>query len=162
MKSDGGLRGIFRKHLPHVMWLSIETGFIEPGVPDLYGAVDYCSFWIENKKTEGYSVSVRPEQIGWHLRHEAAGCVSFVAVRRLAKKGPRRAPADELYLFDGKQIEQLSREGLSATLPLGVYSGGPARWDWEAIEGWLKTRPIPVRASLSGARRAAARGSSQS
>jgi hypothetical protein len=131
--SDGELRKAFRKHLPAVHWSSIETGLTEPGVPDLNGCFMDVDFWVENKKTNGWAVGVRPDQVGWHLRHSKEGGRTFFAVRRMAKAGPRTVAADSLYIVSGSLARQLMVDGLKRCPILVSCSGGPSRWDWELI-----------------------------
>lgn len=127
MKSDGNLRSYFRKHLPSVHWTSIETPMTEPGVPDMNGCVSGSEFWVENKLASGMRVSVRPGQIGWHLRRARCGGITFIAVRRISGK-----KIDDLYLYRGADIGDLSREGLSLE-PLVHATGGPSKWNWETV-----------------------------
>jgi len=133
MKTDGGLRPIFREHLPGVHWTTIETAFTEPGVPDLNGCYRGVEFWIENKATSGWVVSLRTEQIGWLLRRTRVGGRAYIAIRRHCDAGPRRPAADELWLYEGSQAALLATGGMKAVLPLRVWEGGPSRWDWPDI-----------------------------
>jgi hypothetical protein len=134
MKSDGGLRQIWRARMPAVHWSSIETGGSEPGVPDMHGCLDGVAFWIEDKLSHGFAVEVRPAQIGWLSRYTRQGGRAFIAVRRLAEAGPRRGAAvDELWLFDGSLAAQLNREGLRGPAKLLLSEGGPAKWAWPRI-----------------------------
>lgn len=138
---DGGLRGLFRTHLkPHADMQAVETGLIAAGVPDL----NYCASgregWIEMKQTDGWAVTLRPEQVGWLCRRARAGGRVFVAVRRWHDGGPRRGPAvDDLWLLRGKYAPDLKTGGLTwarehcPSAVIGVWSGGPARWDWLAV-----------------------------
>jgi hypothetical protein len=131
--SDGELRKLFRKHLPQVHWSSIESGLTEPGVPDLNGCFDGVDFWVENKKTNAWAVRVQPDQIGWHLRHSKDGGHTFFAIRRMAKIGPRKVAADDLYLVAGQNVRSLSEDGLKGTPIIASFSGGPARWNWTIV-----------------------------
>lgn len=138
MKTDGGLRQIWRAKLPAVAWSSIETGGSEPGVPDMHGLLDGVAFWIEDKLSHGFAVEVRPAQIGWLSRYTRQGGRAFIAVRRLVAEGPRRGAAvDELWLFDGSLARELNREGLRGPAKLLLAEGGPARWDWARIRSVL-------------------------
>jgi hypothetical protein len=131
--SDGELRKQFRAHLPAVHWSSIESGLTEPGVPDLNGCVEGVDFWVENKKTKAWAVQVQSVQVGWHLRHTKDGGRTFFAIRRMAKVGPRKAAADELYIVDGMFARELMKSGLKGTPIIASFSGGPARWNWNII-----------------------------
>lgn len=133
--SDGNLRQIFKDHLPEAHWQPIET-MIGRGIPD----VEYCfpgglSGWIENKKTTGWAVEISSGQIAWLERRARAGGRCFVAVRR---QGSARGQArDELWLFRGADARNLLLGGLKETQPLGLYTGGPAKWSWPLIKGFL-------------------------
>lgn len=133
MSSDGGLRLIFRQKLPAAHWTPIETGATAAGVPD----VNFCfsggiEGWIEFKKTTGWSVGLRPAQVGWLLRRTRLGGRAFVAVRQL------RAGQDWLWLLQGSDSRSLKDGGLKRVTPLGVWSGGPAKWSWETVQRLLK------------------------
>jgi len=134
MKKDGGLRAIFRHHLQHFHWVTIETAFIEAGIPDC----NYCCHgnegWIEFKMTSGWALSsLKQEQIAWLQRRARAGGRTFIAVRRLTKN------ADELWIFAGVHAAALKAHGLAAQVTL-LYKGtsGPRAWDWACIEKLLK------------------------
>lgn len=134
MKSDGGLRQIWRARMPAVHWSSIETGGSEPGVPDMHGCLDGIAFWVEDKLSTGWAVEVRSAQIGWLARYTRQGGRAFIAVRRKVEAGPRRGGAvDELWLFDGSLGSQLNREGLQKTHRLLFTEDGPAKWRWDLV-----------------------------
>lgn len=136
---DGGLRGLFRSHLrQHADMQAVETGLIAAGVPDLNYCASGAEGWIEMKQTDGWAVTLRPEQVGWLCRRARAGGRVFVAVRRWHDGGPRRGPAaDELWLLAGRFAPDLKTMGLewasSSPALLGRWHGGPARWDWLAV-----------------------------
>ncbi len=136
---DGNLRQLFRKHLPHFHWVSVETGSTGRGIPDS----EYChagvSGWIEFKKTSTNASGLRPEQIAWLERRGRAGGRCWAAVRRQHSGGPRKGhPVDELYLIDGKYISGLINNGVDWSTFLR-WKGGPAHWDWSEIERALLT-----------------------
>jgi hypothetical protein len=136
---DGGLRPMFRERLRHFHWNSIETTTIS-GVPDAEACFEGSQFWIEYKFTTGWTVGLRPEQIGWALRRARAGGRSFIAVRRTAIV--REEKFDELYLFRGADAGRLAEGGLRAVEPLERWSGGPARWNWERVSDLLLLRDL--------------------
>ena len=124
---DGGLRQIFRTHLPDAFWQSIETGSTGRGIPDSHyifpGGV---SGWIEYKATKANAVAVRPEQIAWLERYRRNGGRAFVAVR--TRSG--------CSLFDGLAARSLAQGGCKAVpsaLLIGLWAGGPSGWDWAHI-----------------------------
>lgn len=141
-KIDGGLRPLFRAHLPQFDWTSIESGATGGGIPDS----NFCSRgiegWIEYKQTPGYTVTLQPEQIGWIARRVRHGGRVWVAVRRRAAAGPRRGgPCDELHLFKGKHVKVARSTGLRgawAADAVHVWHNGPtAGWDWQAVAALL-------------------------
>ena len=137
MSSDGGLRPLFRDRLKaDFHWQSVETGLTGPGTPDSNFGARSVERWIEFKQASDWAPQIKVEQIGWHLHRSAVGGLSFVAIRRTHDGGPRKGPAvDELWLCLGKYIGILDRERMrSPNIKwLGVWSGGPSRWDWSEI-----------------------------
>jgi len=138
--TDGDLRSIFRRRLPRADWLSVETGLTEQGVPDMNGCLGGVEFWIENKTTHGWTVPLRPAQVGWILRRYRSGGRVFIAVRRQAPPAKRTAGADELWLIRGAYAAIAKRDGLRG-LPMGSVAGawknGPAKWAWAEVEAAL-------------------------
>jgi hypothetical protein len=154
MSVDDGLRALFRKHVPRpVDWQSVETGAVSRGVPDSnfccprprrvvagYLESDGTEGWIEYKMTKGFSVHLRPEQIGWITCRVRHGGRVFVAVRRRVESGARRQSADELHLVSGRHVRALAVGGLRSLPPgalAGLWTGGPSRWDWPAVRAAL-------------------------
>lgn len=151
MKIDGGLRGIFREHLPQIMWTSIETGGTGRGIADSnFLTKDGIEGWIEFKKTEAFAVTMRPEQVGWIERRIRYGGRTWIGIRQIRKDG------DHLHLVPGFAVRTLATEGLRSGA-VSVYSpswnGGPANWPWRDIAEWLARPTTPdtfrQRSSLS-------------
>jgi hypothetical protein len=124
-----------------------------PGVPDAHATAGppLCEFWVEFKRTSGWTVPLEVEQVGWIKRHVRHGGRAYVAVRRLSAGGPRSPPADELYLLWGGGAAAVRAGGLRAVvgnppaLPrvlLGSWAGGPAAWDWGTVGGLLVINPV--------------------
>jgi len=159
-KSDGGLRVEFRHRMPTWQWTSIESPLTAPGAPDSeYCAPGGGQGWIEFKATHAWAVKFRPLQPGWISRRARLGGSVFVAVRRVrealgvgvrgegrlgpgegakAALGPsegRLGPngVDELWLYAGGDVVALAGGGLRAVQPLGVWAGGPRKWDWAQV-----------------------------
>ena len=134
MSSDGNLRQIFLQHLPEAFWQSVETWSTGQGVPDVhYLFPPGKAGWIENKLvTSGWEIGIRPGQVGWLSRYARLGGRCFVAVRVI-----KRNNVDELWLYNGGDVKQLTIEGLRKD-PFGLFAGGPARWNWKRIEHCLK------------------------
>jgi hypothetical protein len=155
--ADGNLRSIFRERLRVGFdWTSIETGSTILGVPDSNYCVrverlvqaQYISEenprdivlgshgvegWVEFKQTSGWACTLRPEQVGWHLRRHAHGGRTFVATRRWHDGHSRSDAVDELWLHDGCWVRELKTDGLRGAQPLGHWHGGPGQWDWDMV-----------------------------
>lgn len=142
MSVDGGLRGLFRDKLRvgwH--WQSIETGGTGRGVPDSNFCVGGVEGWVEFKKTEGWTVDLRTEQIGWLLERSVRGGRCFVVIRRKNQGGPRRgASVDEVWIYRGAMARRLKLEGLRLQEGLIYHgTGGPGEWNWVKIAEALVT-----------------------
>jgi hypothetical protein len=138
MSTDGGLRRIFAEHLPMFHFQSVETGGTGRGIPDTNFCGDGAEGWLEFKATDGWRVTIAPEQVAWAERRLRAGGRVFLAVRRKASAGPRRGAAvDTLYLYSGAKIRPLAGHAITDVLRLGQWEGGPAQWDWEAVRKLL-------------------------
>lgn len=136
--SDGGLRQIFRKHLPHFDWQAIETGLTGRGIPD----ANYChkgtEGWIEYKQTATNAVGIRPEQVGWIERRIRQGGRIFIAIRHI----PKSQSVDDLYLFSGERVRELKDIGLKCSKPLLKASKGPKHWPWDIVGELLKGNSV--------------------
>jgi len=124
---DGGLRSLFRTRLKKgIHWQSIETGGTGLGIPDANFKIkgSYTEGWIEYKQTDGWTVGLSAEQVGWHLRRRSVGGRTLVATRRWHDGGPRKGPAvDELWIHMGSFAAELAESGLRCDVgraPLGV------------------------------------------
>jgi hypothetical protein len=135
MAVDGGLRELFRKHLPQFHWVSIESKMTGSGIPDANYCLDGREGWVEFKLTSGWTVGLRPEQVAWHLQRSRVGGRTFIAVRRQRPAGKRVEATDELWLIRGGGAKMLKVGGLkSPHVPLSVYCfRGPANWNWTAV-----------------------------
>lgn len=136
MSIDGELRPLFRQHLrAGIQWTSIESGGTGGGIPDSeFCAEGGLQCWCEFKQTTGWTVTLSKEQSAWHTVRHLRGGRSLIAVRRWPEAGVRRAPADELWIFLGRHAAELRAGGLRAGVPcLGIWEGGPSRWDWDAV-----------------------------
>lgn len=127
---DGGLRQLFRSHLKEAMWQSIETGGTGRGIPD----TEYCfaggrSGWIEFKQTEGWTIGLRPEQIGWIERRARYGGRVFIAVRR--KKL-------QLWILDHRiarinTLKEIDPYNNDLVLLFASTNRGPEQWPWDKV-----------------------------
>jgi len=137
MAIDGGLAALFRKNLPEVHFQRVESGLTGLGIPDLNYCYRGIEGWIENKRTAGWKVTMRPEQIGWIERRTRAGGRVFIAVRR---------DEDELWLLKGCAARHLIEPGALKRLPprtlVGRWDGGPGRWPWASITKLLVAKSM--------------------
>lgn len=147
-KPDDGLRPLFRKHLPHFDWQSVETGGTGRGVPDSNYCFGGVEGWVEFKSTDGWTVTLRPEQIGWIARRTRCGGRVWIAVRRRTEGGPRSPATDDLWLIPGALAVTARQGGLRAVHGrpgVRVWSSdapngaplGPATWQWAAVADTL-------------------------
>lgn len=147
MSVDGGLRPLFREKLKvGAHWQTIETGDVSLGVPDSNYCIGGDEGWVEYKQTDAWAVGIRKEQSAWLLTRHMRGGRAFVAVRRRHDGGPRKGPAvDELWLCQGQYAGLLKDYGLQCEEInwCGVWSGGPAHWDWAAVRRWLAPNAPP-------------------
>jgi penicillin-binding protein-related factor A (putative recombinase) len=134
MNTDGGLRILFRKHLPQVHWTTVESRFTESGIPDLNGCFDGVEFWVECKLARGWKVVIRPSQIAWMSRRIRSGGICFIAARRKTKS------ADEFWLFHGRDIQILRTHGLQRLTPIVAANGGPTHWPWNDVVAALQQK----------------------
>jgi hypothetical protein len=146
---DGDLRKLFSRNLPMAQWTPIETGTTAQGVPDS----EYCfpgglQGHVEHKRTLGWQVGMRPEQVGWISRRARLGGRVFIAVRQLGTQRGISSKRDVLWLFHGLDAAKLSLEGLRGADPLLEMPGGPGRWDWGTVRIVLEDRSERARSSL--------------
>lgn len=134
--TDGGLRALFAKNIPGD-WLSVETWSTGRGVFDANYCIKGCEGWIEFKVTEGWRVTMRPEQVAWSERRVRNGGRTFIAVRRRCAAGPRRASADELWLFPGTSARTLFDKRIDQTPFLLHHENGPTCWDWAEVADFI-------------------------
>jgi len=130
---DGGLSQHIQRYLPHWDWQRVESSAIASGVPDLNGCYNGVEVWVELKQTGAWALDIRPAQIAWAEKRVRHGGRVFMAVRRHCFAGPRREAVDELHLFSGHQVRDLSAVGLERAHKLGIWEGRPADWNWTEI-----------------------------
>jgi hypothetical protein len=143
-KPDAGLRALITTHLCMINDISvhhqpIETALMAAGVPDLNSCWRGQEFWIECKKTSGWTCPLSEFQVGWALRRIRAGGKVFIATRRCCPGGTRTEEADELWLHSGRNALVLRTDGLKAAAPLIVTTGGPNNWNWQRVGRILVT-----------------------
>lgn len=142
MTTDGGLRPLFKKHLPPGSDLQpVETWSTGQGVPDLNYCIAGAEGWVELKGTATNKVIITPQQVAWAERRLRAGGRVFLTVRKQHAGGPRRgAVVDELWLFPGNLTRAVAQHGLNheRAPPLYRGAGGPGSWDWQAIAQFLR------------------------
>lgn len=132
--SDGGLRALFRTHLPG-HWQSIESASTSQGIPDSSYCIEGAEGWVEFKQTHAWAVSFRTTQPGWvHQRTRAGGRV-WIAVRRWRNT----QETDELWMVPGWQCANVARHGLRhVEEDCHILLGGPRHWDWAMVELLLR------------------------
>ena len=140
---DGGLRPLFRDKLRRGFhWQSIETGGTGRGIPDSnYCEQGWGEGWVEFKLTDAWSVGIDAEQVGWLKTRLLYGGRTFLAVRRRHAGGPRKGVAvDQLWMCSGWYAGAVKADGLRSedVVWLGVWSGGAAQWDWDAVREALR------------------------
>lgn len=140
MSIDGGLRQLFRQHLPMFDWCSLESSSTGGGIPDSNFCHEGIEGFVEFKQTQGWAVTLAPVQVGWVARRVRHGGRVWVAVRQRADAGPRRAAVDALWLIPGRLAREAKELGLRG--PAGacaaVQRGGPSKgWDWDAVAAVL-------------------------
>lgn len=137
MSVDDGLRPLFRKNVRQCHWQTIER-LLDRGVPDSNVCIDGTDVWVEYKATKVWHVKMRTEQVGWLLTRERHGGRTVIAVRR------RNAKADQLWMVRGHQAALVQERGLVPWLTtpaegfLGMWEGGPSRWNWRSIRSLLR------------------------
>lgn len=153
-KDDGGLRALFRKHLPDFFWTTVESGAISPAVPDSHwkAPVGPQSGWIEYKKTDTNRIaSLDPRQAAWLDRYWRLGGISHLAVRFRHGGGPRKGPpVDDLWIVPGCRAIDVLRNGIfvltevSEDRGAGGFrtSGGHSRWEWDRVRAAVLGRRL--------------------
>ena len=132
---DGGLRNLFKSHLPRMHIQPIESWGTGVGLPDFNYCFDGKEGWVECKVATANAVTITPGQVSWAERRLRAGGRILLAVRRHASAGPRRgAGYDELWLFPGCATRHVAIHGLLGYKPLGCWGDGPAAWDWPCVQ----------------------------
>lgn len=108
-----------------VFWTRIENS-ASTGIPDLYGACEKSSFFIELKCTKNNSLRISPTQVSWNYSNVSNGGRSFFLAETLLDS--------TLYLYSGKSGKDLVKEGLKAA-PLATF---PKPWDTKKLLHHLK------------------------
>jgi len=96
-----------RKNFKNITFTRLEN-LSAFGTPDLLAYNNNCHFFtIELKVVKGRKIRFSPHQISFHLRHPLN---TFILVKKLA---PRDSKLDEIFLYEGKDIQELAACGLS-------------------------------------------------
>jgi hypothetical protein len=141
--TDGGVCSLLKDHIQGD-WQRIELGAVGLGVPDLNFCIDGVEGWLEAKTTDTHRVVFRPFQAAWAARRSRAGGRVLVVTRRRHSGGPRKGGAvDELWVHPGVHAALVEAGGLLGAPVLGVWAGGPRRWDWEAVRRAI-CGPLPA------------------
>ena len=128
---DGGLRGLFKRHLPDLMWVPVETWMVTgPGVPDSwYVARGGASGWVEHKQEKRAVTAEQSAFVDQVTRYGGRACVAV-----------RFSEGDELRMYRGSDAQELARLGVRGYVvvaPWGHWVGGPRRWDWVEVRELL-------------------------
>jgi hypothetical protein len=138
-KIDGGLRPLFRNHLPKIHWTPVESPMTQ-GIPDTNWCIDGVEGWIEFKQTRANKVDLGPSQVGWIHRRWRHGGRVWIAVRFRHDGGPILGdPVDDLIMIYGGHVMELAENGLrlEPSMISGRWRGGPRRWIWPGIQALL-------------------------
>jgi hypothetical protein len=131
MSTDGGLPKVISDNIPEAHWVRVESGTVASGTPDLNGCLNGREVWVECKAATGWTVRVRPVQVGWMERRERAGGRCLVAVRR------NKMDEDVLWLMRAGAarvlLEGTKLHLVPADLIICIQSGGPSQWFWDGI-----------------------------
>ena len=96
-----------RKNFKNITFTRLEN-LSSFGTPDLLGYNNNCHFFtVELKVVKGRKIRFSPHQISFHLRHPLN---TFILVKKLA---PSSSKLDEIFLYEGKDIQELAACGLS-------------------------------------------------
>jgi hypothetical protein len=131
-KADSGLRPLFRRYLPKIDFVPVESGQTSRGIPDTNYCYQGIEGWIEMKAADHWRVDIRPEQVGWIERRIDHGGRVYVAILRAD---------NELWLFRGSMMRRLMKERMDEIPVLGCWDRGPAVWDWAKVMEIL-TKPM--------------------
>lgn len=112
-----------RDNTKQVRWQRIESPTTGGGIPDVVGAHEGVTAFIELKAvTRGWRIKFEPEQAVWLYRWAKAGGVCWVA----CEKG------QSLYLWPGIQARDLVGEDLRTVKP-ALFWEYRSEWDWEVF-----------------------------
>ena len=107
MKPESKFWQYVKKNFKEITWTRLEN-LSSFGTPDLLGYNSNCHFFtVELKVTESKKVRLSPHQISFHVRHPLD---TFILVQKLA---PRGSKLNEIFLYEGKQVQELAACGLS-------------------------------------------------
>ena len=96
-----------RKNFKNITFTRLEN-LSSFGTPDLLGYNNNCHFFtVELKVTSSNKIRFSPHQISFHIRHPLN---TFILVKKLASSSQK---LDEIFLYEGKDIQELAARGLS-------------------------------------------------
>ena len=96
-----------RKNFKNITFTRLEN-LSSFGTPDLLGYNNNCHFFtVELKVVKGRKIRFSPHQISFHIRHPLN---TFILVKKLASSSQK---LDEIFLYEGKDIQELAASGLS-------------------------------------------------
>ena len=107
MKPETKFWQYVKKNFTKIKWTRLEN-LSSFGTPDLLGYNNSGHFFtVELKVVKGRKIRFSPHQISFHLRHPTN---TFILVKKLA---PSNSKLDEIFLYEGKDIQELAACGLS-------------------------------------------------
>ena len=107
MKPETKFWQYVKKNFTKIKWTRLEN-LSSFGTPDLLGYTNSGHFFtVELKVVKGSKIRFSPHQISFHLRHPTN---TFILVKKLA---PSSSKLDEIFLYEGKDIQELAACGLS-------------------------------------------------
>lgn len=71
------------------------------GIPDIFGIIDNCPFWLELKANKAKNLNLTKFQINWHIKYQACG-----GVVRILNALP---PQNTLELLEIREDRSVSR-----------------------------------------------------
>ena len=107
MKPETKFYAKVKKYFKEFSLIRLENLSI-PGTPDLLVYNNNRHFFtVELKVTKGNKLTFSPHQIAFHVKHPEN---TFILVQTLA---PRSKKLNEIFLYEGKQVQELAACGLS-------------------------------------------------
>lgn len=110
--------------LAHITRIESRVGL---GIPDSLVAIENHGFLPVELKvvTSGRKVRLSPHQVGFHLKHAAMGCPTFILVEYHPPKSSGKKP--QILSYEGKMVEDILTHGIDAKTAL-TADLSPSGW----------------------------------